>query len=233
VSRILQSNVKTVYSHMKRPQVSLLNPRKIPAQVRSVATLDAILEAATQVLLASGFEKMSTTRIAERAGVSVGSFYQYFPNKRALLAALVQRHVSEVATRAESACQAVHGKTIREMCETIVNTFIDAKTDRADLSRALYLPSAVVGGATIVKAQSDRVGIAVAAMLETASDACFEQPALLSLVLVTAVVGPMQAVLEMGANPELIARLRTQLTALCVGYLIEAARHRDVPHDHD
>jgi AcrR family transcriptional regulator len=210
---------------MKRAQVSSLNPRKIPAQVRSIVTVDAILQAATQVLLASGFEKMSTTRIAERAGVSVGSFYQYFPNKRALLAALVHRHVSEVAARAERACRAVHGATIREMCETIVNAFIDAKTERADLSRALYLPAAVAGGAAIVKAQSDRVGNAVAAMLETASDASFEQTKLLSLVLVTAVVGPMQAVLEMGVNPELISRLRQQLTALCVGYLIEAARH--------
>jgi AcrR family transcriptional regulator len=209
---------------MKRAQVSSLNRRKIPAQARSVATVDAILQAATQILLASGFEKMTTTRIAERAGVSVGSFYQYFPNKRALLAALVQRHVSEVAARAERACHAVHGATIREMCETIVNAFIDAKTDRADLSRALYLPAAVAGGTVIVKAQSDRVGNAVAAMLETASDATFEQPKLLSLVLVTAVVGPMQAVLEMGANPELISRLRQQLTALCVGYLTEAAR---------
>jgi AcrR family transcriptional regulator len=210
---------------MKRAQVSSLNPRKIPAQVRSIATVDAILQAATQVLLASGFEKMSTTRIAERAGVSVGSFYQYFPNKRALLAALVHRHVSEVAARAERACRAVHGATIREMCETIVNAFIDAKTERADLSRALYLPAAVAGGAAIVKVQSDRVGNAVAAMLETASDASFDQPRLLSFVLVTAVVGPMQAVLEMGVNPELISRLRQQLTALCVGYLIEAARH--------
>ena len=77
---------------MKRTQVSSLNPRKIPAQARSAATVEAILQAATQVLISSGFEKMSTTRIAERAGVSVGSFYQYFPNKRALLAALVHRH---------------------------------------------------------------------------------------------------------------------------------------------
>jgi hypothetical protein len=81
----------------------------------------------------------------------------------------------------------------------------------------------VAGGAAIVKAQSDRVSTAVAAMLATASDASFEQPKLLSLVLVTAVVGPMQAVLEMGANPEMIAHLRRQLTALCVGYLVEAA----------
>ena len=213
---------------MKRAQVSSLNPRKMPAQVRSIATVDAILQAATQVLLASGFEKMSTTRIAERAGVSVGSFYQYFPNKRALLAALVHRHVSEVAARAEGACRAVHGATIREMCATIVNAFIDAKTERADLSRALYLPSAVAGGTAIVRAQSDRVRHAVTAMLETASDASFEQPNLLSLVLVTAVVGPMEAVLEMGATPELIAGLRKQLTALCVGYLIQAAVCTDV-----
>jgi AcrR family transcriptional regulator len=225
VSRILQTNLEVVYSHMKRTQVSSLNPRKIPAQVRSAATVEAILQAATQVLLASGFENMSTTRIAERAGVSVGSFYQYFPNKRALLAALVHRHVSEVAARSERACHAVHGATIRKMCETIVNAFIDAKTERADLSRALYLPAAVAGGAAIVKAQSERVSNAVAAMLETASDASFEQPKLLSLVLVTAVVGPMQAVLEMGADPGLILRLREQLTALCVGYLVEAAKH--------
>jgi AcrR family transcriptional regulator len=49
---------------MKRAQVSSLNPRKIPAQVRSIVTVEAILQAATQILLASGFEKMSTTRIA-------------------------------------------------------------------------------------------------------------------------------------------------------------------------
>jgi AcrR family transcriptional regulator len=187
--------------------------------------MDAILQAATQVLLASGFENMSTTRIAERAGVSVGSFYQYFPNKQALLAALVHRHVAEVAARAERACRTAHGATIREMCGTIVDAFIDAKTERADLSRALYLPAAVAGGAAIVRAQSDRVRHAVTAMLETASDASFEQPNLLSLVLVTAVVGPMQAVLEMGATPELISGLRKQLTALCVGYLVQAAVH--------
>ena len=223
VSRIVQTGLEVVYSHMKRTQVSSLNPRKIPAQARSAATVEVILQAATQVLLASGFEQMSTTRIAERAGVSVGSFYQYFPNKRALLAALVHRHVSEVAARAERACHAVHGATIRKMCETLVNAFIDAKTERADLSRALYLPAAVAGGAAIVKAQSERVSKAVTAMLETACDARFEQPNLLSLVLVTAVVGPMQAALEMGADPKLIALLRVQLTALCVGYLVEAA----------
>ena len=225
MSRIVQTSLEVVYSHMKRTQVSSLNPRKIPAQARSAATVDAILQAATQVLISSGFEKMSTTRIAERAGVSVGSFYQYFPNKRALLAALVHRHVSEVATRAERACNTVHGATIRKMCEAIVNAFIDAKTERADLSRALYLPAAVAGGAAIVKTESDRVCNAVTAMLETASDAQFEQPHLLSLVLVTAVVGPMQAVLELGADPKLVSRLRVQLTALCVGYLVEAAGH--------
>lgn len=211
---------------MKRAQVSSLKPRKMPAQARSAATVEAILQAATQVLISSGFEKMSTTHIAERAGVSVGSFYQYFPNKRALLAALVQRHVSEVANRAERACNSVHGATIRTMCETMVNAFIDAKTERADLSRALYLPAAVAGGAAIVKTESDRVCNAVAAMLETASDARFEQPHLLSLVLVTAVVGPMQAVLELGADPQLVSRLRVQLTALCVGYLVEASDYQ-------
>ena len=67
MSRIVQTSLEVVYSHMKRTQVSSLNPRKIPAQAHSAATVDAILQAATQVLISSGFEKMSTTRIAERA----------------------------------------------------------------------------------------------------------------------------------------------------------------------
>ena len=54
-----------------------LNPRKKPAQSRSKVTVDAIFEATIQVLLADGLQRLTTTRVAERAGVSVGTLYQY------------------------------------------------------------------------------------------------------------------------------------------------------------
>jgi len=72
-----------------------LEPRKLPKQARSGATVEAILEAAAQVFERQGYAAGTTNRIAERAGVSIGSLYQYFPNKDAILLALVHRHLAE------------------------------------------------------------------------------------------------------------------------------------------
>jgi AcrR family transcriptional regulator len=74
------------------PKRARINPRKSPRQTRSQATVDALLEAGARVLREDGFEKASVNRIAGVAGVSVGSLYQYFPSKDALVAAIVKRH---------------------------------------------------------------------------------------------------------------------------------------------
>lgn len=80
-----------------------LTPRKTPKQARSAATVQAILDATAQVLVAEGFDKASTNRIARAAGVSVGSLYQYFPNKEALVAAVVDRWAeAEIALLADA-----------------------------------------------------------------------------------------------------------------------------------
>src|SRR5581483_874384 len=71
-------------------------PRKKPKQERSQATVDAILVATARVLCETGYDRASTNRIALAAGVSVGSLYQYFPSKEALVAALVERHVDQM-----------------------------------------------------------------------------------------------------------------------------------------
>jgi AcrR family transcriptional regulator len=71
-------------------------PRKLPQQERSKITVEAILTATTQILVEEGYAKATTNRIAERAGVSIGSLYQYFPSKEALLAALSQHHQNEI-----------------------------------------------------------------------------------------------------------------------------------------
>ena len=72
-----------------RPPTS---PRKLASQDRSRATVDALVEATARILVKDGFDKASTNRIAEAAGVSVGSLYQYFPGKEALVAAVMERH---------------------------------------------------------------------------------------------------------------------------------------------
>ena len=67
-------------------------PRKKPRQQRARATVDAILVAAAHILKTEGFERATTNRIAELAGVSIGSLYQYFPNKESVVGALRERH---------------------------------------------------------------------------------------------------------------------------------------------
>ena len=82
----------------------VLEPRKSPVQARSVASVEAILDATIQVLLKIGKERLTTTRVALRAGVSVGTLYQYFPNKSALLQAALKRHMDEITEAIELVC---------------------------------------------------------------------------------------------------------------------------------
>jgi AcrR family transcriptional regulator len=71
-------------------------PRKHAIQERSRATVDALVEATARILVKEGFDKASTNRIAETAGVSVGSLYQYFPSKESLVVAVIERHHQEL-----------------------------------------------------------------------------------------------------------------------------------------
>lgn len=75
------------------------SPRKLPLQPRANATVSAILEAAAQILETEGFKAYTTNAIAERAGASIGSLYQYFPNKAALTQALIEREDSALGER--------------------------------------------------------------------------------------------------------------------------------------
>ncbi|HDR9582259.1 TPA: TetR/AcrR family transcriptional regulator [Burkholderia stabilis] len=80
-----------------------LSPRKAPRQRRSVATVDAIVEAAARILERDGFDGYTTNAVAALAGVSIGSLYQYFPNRDALTAALVERESAHLLDDVERA----------------------------------------------------------------------------------------------------------------------------------
>jgi AcrR family transcriptional regulator len=85
------------YSGIFMPNKPPTTPRKQPKQSRSKVTVEAILEATTHILVEEGYDKANTNRIAERAGISIGSLYQYFPNKESLMTALMEQHAQEMA----------------------------------------------------------------------------------------------------------------------------------------
>ena len=97
-------------------------PRKHASQQRSRATVDALVEATARILVKEGFDKASTNRIADKAGVSIGSLYQYFPGKEALVAAVGERHRRELMDTVRAALAEVEALPVAAAVRKIVAT---------------------------------------------------------------------------------------------------------------
>ncbi len=112
-----------------------LRPRKQPRQARSRDTVKAILKAAAQVFASRGYARATTNHVAERAGVSIGSLYEYFPGKDALLVALADEHIAEGQAIVEGVWAGIH--TCRDMKE-VVRRFARAMVELHANDRALH-----------------------------------------------------------------------------------------------
>lgn len=115
----------------------LTSPRKHASQERSRATVDALIEATTRILVREGFDGASTNRIAEKAGVSIGSLYQYYPCKEALVAAVIDRHNQQLMQIVRDALAAVAAEPIETAVRKLVAAAIDAHRLDPKLHRVL------------------------------------------------------------------------------------------------
>ncbi len=197
----------------------VLEPRKSPVQARSVASVEAILDATIQVLLKIGKERLTTTRVALRAGVSVGTLYQYFPNKSALLQAALKRHMDEITEAIELVCEEQSRRTLREMVTALLTAFLEAKMRDVKISVALYSVSSDVDGAKIVRQMGVRSNRAIARMLSTASEPLMADPQLVASMLQGAMAGVSRRMLESGAAEKEYDSLRGELIFLACAYV--------------
>lgn len=117
-------------------------PRRKPLQSRSKTTVDCILAAAAQVLVKEGYAKATTNRVAAVAGVSIGTLYQYFPNKDALIVALVERHRSEMMSMLAETLASAQGDNLEQLAQTLISAMLKAHAVDPELHRALveHLP---------------------------------------------------------------------------------------------
>jgi len=111
-----------------------LKPRKIPQQSRAEATVVAILDAAASILETRGMDGLNTNLVARRAGVSVGTLYQYFPNKDALIVALCLRAQASFYAEAEGALSQPDGQTALKY---LITVSVHQQLRRPALARAL------------------------------------------------------------------------------------------------
>lgn len=112
-------------------------PRKGAAQQRSRATVDALVEATARILVREGFDKASTNRIAEEAGVSIGSLYQYYPRKEALVAAVVDRHNQDLMRLVRDAVAEVETQPVDKAVRRLVAVAVEAHRIDPRLHRVL------------------------------------------------------------------------------------------------
>jgi AcrR family transcriptional regulator len=188
-------------------------------QARSAASVKAILEATIQVLLSEGKERLTTTRVARRAGVSVGTLYQYFPNKSALLQAALKQHMDEVAGAVERVCREQKGNSLRQMATALITAFLGAKMKDAKTSVALYSVSSDVDGAKVSKQVGTRTTKAIVGMLKTARESLNTDPQLVADMLQGAMAGMSRRLLEAESPEKQVEPMRQELIFFVCAYL--------------
>jgi AcrR family transcriptional regulator len=117
-----------------------VTPRKVPRQERSRLTVEAILDAAARVFERRGYAAGTTNRIAARAGVSIGSLYQYYPNKDAVLVALAGRHLDEGAAALEPVIAGLvrDAPPLADGARRLVEAMVALHAERPALHRVLF-----------------------------------------------------------------------------------------------
>lgn len=123
---------------------AIIEPRKKPRQARSTATVDAILEAAARILAADGLAGLNTNAVAERAGVSVGSLYQYFPGKEAILTEMLRRKRKRLLVDMKAALAGMEERDADTMIARLVEAAMGNQARTPKLAQALdYANSAL------------------------------------------------------------------------------------------
>lgn len=151
--------------------------------------------------------------------MSVGTMYQYFPHKQALIYALNERYLEALAEKIEAACNGHHGAPASDMVEALIDVYWRAKTDRADVTRALYRSVVEMDNEALIEAFAARADAATTAMLATASDSTFADLTSVNRTLVTVIFGAVRNGFERGLSGPEAEDMRRQLVIMCHAYL--------------
>lgn len=221
-NRIYEGSLSFGNRIMNRPLPSLLKPRKAPQQARSTATLEAIHTATIQVLLAEGVGRLTTARVAERAGVSIGTMYQYYPHKQALLFAMIEQQLETVIGYMLAAAERLRGQDAGTVAEGLALAWLDAKTPETEAFRTLYGLVAEFDLAAGMGRALEQMTDVFSGLLAAAPDARFADRDAVAFMLAALIGGSVRMVLDTTPSPENLARLRQELPRACRAYVAAA-----------
>ena len=198
-------------------------PRKKPIQGRSKATVEAILEGTIRVLLAEGFETLTTTRVAEVAGVGVGTLYQYFPAKESLLFALLEREMTTLEAELVGTIVATENESLEARVTATIDALVRHKKAHAELGVMLQAHVPRYNGIRVVRGAMRRIVSAFAVMIRPSLPATMDdaEVQLASMMIAAAVQGAVDGALDLSAATLRRPAFREALVCLVLGYLRE------------
>ena len=185
----------------------------------SQATLNAISEGAIQVLTSSGLDGCTTTRIAERAGVSVGTLYQYYPNRDAVLATVLKKHLNQVCRDIERDASLIRRRSTAEVARRLPQIVVAAKFSAPDLAFHLYDFTQLNGGERLVEDATNRLRHSITSLLNANETARIDDPKTTASVLLGAYAGNIQAYLKSTSLHQDKEGLLEHLEIMTTGYL--------------
>jgi AcrR family transcriptional regulator len=202
----------------RRPRTQ---PRKKPRQERSQATVDAILDATARVLCTTGYDRASTNRIALAAGVSVGSLYQYFPSKEALVAALSARHMEAMTSLIRAKLSEVATAPMPVAVRTIIAAMFEAHTVEPKLHKVLIEEVPRIGRLENLRGVERETQALVMALLATRkSELRRTDVETMAFMLVSVVEAVTHSAVVAELEPGASGALADELTDLVLRYLV-------------
>lgn len=203
------------------PRQVKTTPRKRPRQDRSRATVDAVLAATARILVKRGYLGLTTNAVAELAGISIGSLYQYFPNKEALVSALIERHTEEVQGAILSELKRAEQLPMAKVIRAVVGLALEAHAIDPELHRVLteQMPSA---GRLAKLRELDAITQRIVAGILTArrAEIAIRDPDLAAFILVSTIEGIAHSAILFGPERLRDPRLLDETCALVEGYLL-------------
>jgi AcrR family transcriptional regulator len=195
--------------------------RKTPQQERSRRTVDSVLEAAAQVFAQRGYANTTTNHIAARAGVSIGSLYQYFPSKDAVLLALAERHMERSFAAAMQEVGDKRTAPVPELLRALVDALVQAHQAEPRLHRVIFEEARL--DASFRRRLDELEGRAMQIARELIDERCTElaidNPAIASLLVVQILEAVTHSMVV--RHPDILrtTEFREELVAMLVAYL--------------
>jgi len=203
--------------------------RKKPLQERSKQTVGAILAAAAHVFAERGYANTTTNHIAEQAGVSIGSLYQYFPSKDAILVALAEQHVENAFAAVLEEVREKRDRPARELLHALVDALLRAHQKDPRLHRVIFEEAHLLDQSfrrRLEELDARALSLARDILEERCNELAVDNPEMASFVVVHVLEGVTHTTVI--HHPEILTQpgFRRELFRLLESYLLGASEKK-------